>query len=107
MDALKMKYRPEFLNRLDEMVIFNPLGLAQLRAIASLQIKALQGRLAPRRIKLTLAEPALDALTDLGYDPHPSPSPSPSPSPNPSPNPSPDPDPNPNPHPHPNPNPNP
>ena len=69
MDALKMKYRPEFLNRLDEMVIFNPLGLAQLRAIASLQLKALQGRLAARRITLTLADEALDALTDLGYNP--------------------------------------
>ena len=54
MDALKMRYRPEFLNRLDEMVIFNPLGLAQLRAIARLQIEALQGRLAPRRISLAL-----------------------------------------------------
>jgi len=64
-----MKYRPEFLNRLDEMVIFNPLGLAQLRAIASLQLKALQGRLAARRITLTLADEALDALTDLGYNP--------------------------------------
>merc|ERR1719272_680941 len=69
MDALKMKYRPEFLNRLDEMVIFNPLGLAQLRAIAGLQLQALQGRLATRRITLRLADAALDALTNLGYNP--------------------------------------
>ena len=54
LDALREKYRPEFLNRLDEMVVFHPLGLAQLRAIARLQIEALQGRLAPRRISLAL-----------------------------------------------------
>ena len=46
LDALRAKYRPEFLNRLDEMVIFNPLGLAQLRSIATLQMAALQARLA-------------------------------------------------------------
>ena len=67
--ALAKRYRPEFLNRLDEMVIFNPLGLAQLRAIAGLQIKALQGRLAERRVTLHLADEALDALTESGYSP--------------------------------------
>ena len=67
--ALAKRYRPEFLNRLDEMVIFNPLGLAQLRAIAGLQIKALQGRLAERRVTLHLADDALDALTESGYSP--------------------------------------
>lgn len=67
--ALAKRYRPEFLNRLDEMVIFNPLGLAQMRAIAGLQIKALQGRLAERRVTLHLADDALDALTESGYSP--------------------------------------
>ena len=69
LEALAKRYRPEFLNRLDEMVIFNPLGLAQLRSIAGLQLAALQGRLAERRITLRLADDALDALTERGYSP--------------------------------------
>ena len=69
LDALREKYRPEFLNRLDEMVVFHPLGLAQLRDIARLQLVALQARLQERRISLRLSEAALDTLTALGHNP--------------------------------------
>ena len=69
LDALRLKYRPEFLNRLDELVIFNPLGLEQLRTIMRLQLHALQKRLAPRQITLDVSDDALDAVTALGHNP--------------------------------------
>jgi len=68
-DALRTRYRPEFLNRLDEMVIFNPLGLEELRAITRIQLAALQERLAARRISLRVSDEALDVLTASGHSP--------------------------------------
>jgi len=69
LDELRGTYRPEFLNRLDELVIFNPLRKAELRRIASLTLSALRERLALRDIDLQLSDAALDVLTDLGYTP--------------------------------------
>jgi len=69
LDALRSRYRPEFLNRLDELIIFEPLRLEQLRQIARLQLDALQQRLAPRRISLSIGDEALDVITNLGYNP--------------------------------------
>mmetsp|Transcript_15159 Transcript_15159/g.26901 ORF Transcript_15159/g.26901 Transcript_15159/m.26901 type:complete len:1072 (+) Transcript_15159:52-3267(+) len=69
LDQLRNRYRPEFLNRLDEMVIFNPLAKEQLRAIAQLTLKALKARLALKEMKLEITDDALDVLVDLGYSP--------------------------------------
>jgi ATP-dependent Clp protease ATP-binding subunit ClpB len=67
--AMKDKFKPEFLNRLDEQVIFNSLSKDNLRGIVSLEVKRLENRLADRQIKMTLTNNALDFLTDTGFDP--------------------------------------
>ena len=69
LDELRSKYRPEFVNRLDEIVIFEPLQKARLRSIARLALNALTARLAQREISLELSDAAIDVLTDLGYSP--------------------------------------
>jgi len=69
LDALREKYRPEFLNRLDEFVIFKALGRAQLDQIIRLQLAALSQRLAARRITIDVSQLAVDVLGDLGYNP--------------------------------------
>ena len=69
LDQLRGTYRPEFLNRLDEIVIFNPLRKADLRAIARLTLTALTQRLTLKDISLEVSDRALDVLTDLGYSP--------------------------------------
>merc|ERR1719235_2995672 len=69
LDELRSKYRPEFVNRLDEIVIFNPLQKERLRGIARLTLAELTGRLALKDISLELTELALDYLVDLGYSP--------------------------------------
>jgi len=69
LDALREKYRPEFLNRLDEFVIFKALGRAQLDQIIRLQLAALSQRLAARRITIDVSQSAVDVLGDLGYNP--------------------------------------
>jgi len=66
-DELASRFRPEFLNRLDEQIIFQPLHRAQLIQIAALQVKALAARLASRDITLAPSERALDYLVTLGY----------------------------------------
>ncbi len=62
-------FRPEFINRIDEAVVFHPLGRAQIRAIASLQIGYLRQRLADRQMGLEVTEAALDRLGEAGFDP--------------------------------------
>jgi len=69
LDMLRAKYRPEFLNRLDEIVLFNPLQKEQLATIARLGLGALTGRLAQQGIGLEVSDAAVDVLTDLGYAP--------------------------------------
>lgn len=69
MDALRASFRPEFLNRVDEMIIFHSLQKSQLREIVKLQVKSLEKRLADQKISLSLSESALDFLADVGYDP--------------------------------------
>lgn len=68
-DAMKQKFKPEFLNRLDEYVIFNSLSKKDLRGIVKLEVKRLEKRLADRKITMTLTESALDYLSDIGFDP--------------------------------------
>merc|ERR1711939_1246607 len=69
LDQLRGTYRPEFLNRLDEIVIFNPLQREQLRPIARLALQALSSRLKAKEIALEVSDAAVDVLTDLGYSP--------------------------------------
>jgi ATP-dependent Clp protease ATP-binding subunit ClpB len=69
MEAMRASFRPEFLNRIDEVIIFHPLQRHQLRQIVQLQVKRLEQRLAERKISLKLSESALDFLAEVGYDP--------------------------------------
>jgi ATP-dependent Clp protease ATP-binding subunit ClpB len=62
-------FRPEFINRIDETVVFHPLDEEQIRVIADLQIKRLRNRLLERELNLTLSKEALDYLAASGYDP--------------------------------------
>lgn len=69
MDIVNQHFRPEFINRIDEAVVFHPLGKDQIRAIATIQIDKLQSRLREKNLQLTLTEKALDYLAANGYDP--------------------------------------
>ena len=68
-DALRNSFRPEFLNRIDEIIIFHALQKSQLRDIVKIQIKRLERRLEDRKMTLKLSDAALDFLADVGYDP--------------------------------------
>jgi ATP-dependent Clp protease ATP-binding subunit ClpB len=69
MDALRASFRPEFLNRIDEIVIFNPLGKEQLAKIVGLLLKSVEKLLAERQITLELTTAAQELLLREGYDP--------------------------------------
>jgi len=69
MDIVSMHFRPEFINRIDESVVFHPLGQAQIRAIAKNQIVFLKQRLQDREIGFEISEQALDLLGEAGFDP--------------------------------------
>jgi ATP-dependent Clp protease ATP-binding subunit ClpB len=67
--VVRQAFKPEFLNRLDEIVMFDALGKEELAHIVDLQLAAFDQRLAPRRITVTVTEAARQWLTDNGYDP--------------------------------------
>ena len=69
MDAVSTHFRPEFVNRIDEVVIFEPLARDQIAGIAEIQLGRLRGRLAERDLSLELSQEALDKLIAVGYDP--------------------------------------
>jgi ATP-dependent Clp protease ATP-binding subunit ClpB len=69
MMAVKKAFRPEFLNRLDELLIFHRLSRSNMAQIVKIQIKHLQGRLAERKITLNLDDKALGWLAEAGFDP--------------------------------------
>lgn len=69
MDAMRSHFRPEFLNRIDELIIFRSLRKDQLRRITQLQVQRLAKRLSDRKMSLKLSESALDFLAEVGYDP--------------------------------------
>ena len=69
MDAVRAHFRPEFLNRLDETVIFDRLGRADMDGIVTIQLRLLERRLAQRKIVLELTDAARTWLADEGYDP--------------------------------------
>jgi ATP-dependent Clp protease ATP-binding subunit ClpB len=70
LDALRREFRPEFLNRVDEIVVFHNLSRDHLKQITDIQLRRLQGRLDERRIALKLAESAREYLAVTGYDPN-------------------------------------
>ena len=67
--VVQTHFRPEFINRLDELVVFRSLEKSQIRAIARIQIGYLEKRLAERQLKLEISDPALDLLANVGFDP--------------------------------------
>jgi len=69
MDALTSHFRPEFINRVDEVVIFEPLARDQIAGITEIQLGRLRSRLAERELSLDLSREALDKLIAVGYDP--------------------------------------
>jgi ATP-dependent Clp protease ATP-binding subunit ClpB len=69
MEALRASFRPEFINRIDEIVIFNPLGKEQLKGIVALLLKNVEKLLAERQITLELTPAAQELLLSEGYDP--------------------------------------
>ncbi len=69
MNAMRDNFRPEFLNRIDEIIIFHALVKEQLRNIVQIQVKGLESRLAEQKLSLKISDAALDYLAELGYDP--------------------------------------
>ena len=69
MEAMRNSFRPEFLNRIDEIIIFHGLDKKELRQIVLLQVERLRQRLSDRKISLKLSDAALDFLAEVGYDP--------------------------------------
>ena len=69
MEVVGQHFRPEFINRVDETVVFHPLGQAQLKGIAGIQLDYLRKRLVEREMSLTLSDAALDKLVEAGFDP--------------------------------------
>ena len=68
MDAVKKNFRPEFVNRIDEIVFFNPLGKDVMAGIVKIQLRGLERRLNERRIELNITDKAIKWLGDNGYD---------------------------------------
>lgn len=69
MEIVSTHFRPEFINRIDEVVVFHPLGLEQIREIASIQIDQLRNRLREKNLQLELSDASLKYLANIGYDP--------------------------------------
>jgi ATP-dependent Clp protease ATP-binding subunit ClpB len=68
-DALKQHFRPEFLNRIDEIIFFHPLGRDDLKAIVDIQLRGVSRRLGERKISIELTDTAREQLVSEGYDP--------------------------------------
>jgi ATP-dependent Clp protease ATP-binding subunit ClpB len=62
-------FRPEFINRLDDIVVFHPLDKQQIKQIARIQMRGLEKRLAERGLKLMVSDAAFDLLGNVGFDP--------------------------------------
>ena len=69
LEIVQQHFRPEFINRVDDIVVFHPLGRQQLRAIVDIQLAYLRRRLGERDIELVLDEAAVDRLAEAGFDP--------------------------------------
>ena len=68
-EQMREHFRPEFLNRIDEIVVFEPLSKEQLADIAELQLERLRARLAERKLSLELTDAAKEVLAEAGWDP--------------------------------------
>ncbi len=69
MKEVKAHFRPEFLNRIDETVVFHALGADHIKSIARIQLKGLEQRLAAQEMTLSVSEDALEELAKVGFDP--------------------------------------
>lgn len=69
MEVVGGHFRPEFVNRIDDIVVFRPLGQSQIRAITDIQLESLRKRLADIDLKIDVSIPALDVLGEAGFDP--------------------------------------
>ena len=69
MEDVREHFRPEFINRVDDIVVFHPLSAGQIRHIVQIQLAYLQARLAEREMTLTVTDQALDKLAEAGFDP--------------------------------------
>jgi ATP-dependent Clp protease ATP-binding subunit ClpB len=69
MEVVREHFKPEFINRVDDIVVFHPLAAEQIRGIVGIQLRYLQARLAERDIRLELEDAALDKLAEAGFDP--------------------------------------
>ncbi|TVP87290.1 MAG: ATP-dependent chaperone ClpB [Thioalkalivibrio sp.] len=69
MEVVGQHFRPEFINRVDDVVVFHPLGREQIRAITDIQLGILRNRLAERDLALEISEAAVDQLGEAGFDP--------------------------------------
>ena len=69
MERVQAHFRPEFINRIDDIVVFRPLGKEQVRSIVDIQLGYLRKRLADRDIELRVDGPAMDLLGEAGFDP--------------------------------------
>jgi ATP-dependent Clp protease ATP-binding subunit ClpB len=70
LETLKAHFRPEFLNRLDEIIVFNALGMEEIKQIVDIQIQYLRGRLAQRKLDIRLTDRAKEVLASEGFDPN-------------------------------------
>jgi ATP-dependent Clp protease ATP-binding subunit ClpB len=69
MEIVGQHFRPEFINRIDETVVFHPLGAAQIKLITVIQIESLRRRLAVREMHLQISDDAMELISNVGYDP--------------------------------------
>src|SRR5271165_163059 len=69
MEELRAFLRPEFLNRIDDIILFRPLSKKDLRGIVDIQLRRLEKLLTDRELRIELSERAKDKLVDLGYEP--------------------------------------
>ena len=69
LEAVQAHFRPEFLNRIDETIVFHPLGRGHLRAIVEIQLRNVRDRLADRKIVIDVGDAAKDLLAEVGFDP--------------------------------------
>ena len=69
LDVVGQHFRPEFINRVDELVVFHPLALEQIRAIAGIQLEHLRRRLRNAGLEMQISEAAVDLLGQAGFDP--------------------------------------
>jgi len=69
MEVVGTHFRPEFINRVDESVVFHPLAREQIRGIAEIQLRSLRQRLQERELALEISEPFMDRLVSVGFDP--------------------------------------